>query len=293
MNLRGDLHVHTTASDGRLHPVEVVRKAADCGLSVLAITDHDSVEGVPEAIGAGLEFPGLLVVPGVEINTDVPGTEVHILGYCMSGSDGTLAGTLRRLRDERVKRGRKMVEKLSAVGVDIDWKRVQELAGAGAVGRPHVAQAILEAGYVQSLSEAFDRYIGRKGPAYVERGKVTPEQAVRLIVEAGGFAVLAHPHSLGPEGTESITGPLVAAGLTGLEAYYDGHSRDDVEWLLAIAKRRGLLVTGGSDFHGFGGDRETPLGKADIPAECMEAFVRETGKYRPDLLQTWDLAPTR
>lgn len=290
MKLRADLHMHSVASDGLLHPSELVHRAAGLGLSVMALTDHDSVGGVDEAVSTAREHSGLLVVPGVEINTDVPGAEVHILGYCMDHRDVTLGKELTKLRLSRMGRGRMMVEKLSAIGVSIDWNRVQEIAGDGSVGRPHVAQAMLEAGYVHDLPEAFDKYIGRNCPAYVDREKITPEKAVRLVVDAGGFAVLAHPHSFGAGGIRKILDPLISAGLTGVEVYYDGRTQVDIAWLAELAAKECLLVTGGTDFHGFGGERETALGTTDIPSDCVEAFVNRVRKHNPMLLDHWTLA---
>lgn len=293
MKLRADLHMHSVASDGLLHPSELVHRAAGVGLSVMALTDHDSVDGVDEAISTAREHPGLLVVPGVEINTDVPGGEVHILGYCMDYKDATLAKELARLRLSRVGRGRIMVEKLAGMGVRIDWKRVQEIAGDGSVGRPHVAQAMLESGYVRDLPEAFDKYIGRNCPAYVDREKITPDRAVRLVVAAGGFAVLAHPHGFGSEGIRGILYPLLLAGLTGVEVYYDGRTQTEISWLAELATREGLLLTGGTDFHGFGGERETALGMTDIPPKCIEVFVARARQYAPRFLEHWTLAPSK
>ncbi len=293
MNLRADLHVHSTSSDGRLSPSEVVARAANSGLSVLALTDHDSAEGVQEALETARCHASLLVLPGVEINTDVPEAEVHILGYCMDYRHPAFVKELLSLREGRLERGARMVDRLDDIGIKLRWDRVRELAGEGAVGRPHVAQAMLEAGYVETLAEAFDKYIGRNCTAYVEREKVTPEKAVKLIVGAGGFAIMAHPHSFGAKRTEDIIGPLISAGLAGLEAYYNGYKPCDVGWIVSMAKAMGLLLSGGSDFHGLGGDRETPLGDTEIPGECVEAFVGRAREHRPDLFGEWTLAGAR
>lgn len=293
MKLRADLHMHSVFSDGLLHVSELVHRAAGAGLSVMALTDHDSVEGVDEAIATARGHPGLLVVPGVEINTDVPGAEVHVLGYCMDHRDATLAQELAKLRLSRMGRGRVMVEKLARMGVNIEWKRVQEIAGGGSVGRPHVAQAMLESGFIRDLPEAFDKYIGRNCPAYVDREKITPEKAVRLVVAAGGFAVLAHPHSFGRGGIREILDPLVSAGLTGIEVYYDGRTQAEISWLEELAVKEGLLITGGTDFHGFGGERETALGMTDIPSECVDAFVARAWKHTPGLLEQWTSASSK
>ena len=165
--MKADLHLHTTASDGRLSPQEVVRKAARLGLEVIAITDHDTVEGVAPALEEARNFAELLVIPGVEINTDMPRGEAHVLGYSMDYHDLEFNRVLREVRDSRYERGRKMVAKLAEIAIDIDWERVLQLAAGGTLGRPHIALAMLERGYVSSLRQAFTSYIGRSGPAYV------------------------------------------------------------------------------------------------------------------------------
>jgi predicted metal-dependent phosphoesterase TrpH len=171
--MRADLHLHTTASDGKLTPRELVRQASELKLDVIAITDHDSVDGIQPALEEANNFPGIMVIPGVEISTDVPRGEVHVLGYFIDYKDISFNRTLEELRNSRFERGKKMVAKLADMGIKIDWDRVLELAGKGSVGRPHIAQAIVERGYVSSVREAFDNCIGRNCPAYVERKKLT------------------------------------------------------------------------------------------------------------------------
>ncbi|MBI2858031.1 MAG: PHP domain-containing protein [Chloroflexi bacterium] len=293
MELRADLHVHSIASDGRLSPSELVRYAARVGLSVMALTDHDSAEGVAEAVETARQYPSLLVLPGVEINTDMPHSELHMLGFCMEYRDPVFQKELCGLRMGRLERGRAMVSKLAGLGIIIDWDRVQHLAGDGSVGRPHVAQAILESGYVKTLGEAFDRYIGREGPAYIEREKITPQKAVKLIIDAGGFAVMAHPHSFSPGKIEELLSELVPAGLSGLEVYYGNNKPADVEWLVSIAGKHSLLTSGGSDYHGFGGEKETGLGNADVPTGCIDKFLQRAAKHQPGLVQQWNLTAAR
>lgn len=270
-----DLQCHTTASDGSLTPTELVALAARRGLRIISITDHDTTAGIDEALAAGLRY-GIEVIPGVEINTDVPQGEVHVLGYFVDWKDPTLQATLSRLRAGRVGRAQRMVEKLAALGMPISWERVKAIAGDGAIGRPHVAQALLEAGYVASTAEAFDRFIGRTGPAYVERTRMTPAEATRVIRAARGLPVLAHPVIAGaaeaisePLDLESLLDELTAAGLVGIEAYYPGYPPEVTQDLLGLALKYGLIATGGSDFHGPGiGHGE--LGEVDVPAEVVE-----------------------
>ena len=179
--MKNDLHIHTTASDGRLSPAEVVRRATELGMETIAITDHDSVDGIPLALAAAQAFPNLRVIPGIEINADVPPNEIHILGYFIDYTNSELSASLQWLCKSRWDRAVKMVAKLRALGIDIDWHRVQQLAQGASIGRPHIAQALLEKGFVSSIKDAFVKYIGRDGPAYVEHAKLTPAEAVKLI----------------------------------------------------------------------------------------------------------------
>src|SRR2546430_9967654 len=189
-----DLHTHSTASDGIYSPTELLQRAKDSGLRVLALTDHDSTGGLDEAAQTAKQLD-IDFIPGIEINTDVNGGEVHMLGYFVEYHRPAFQSILKVLRDARERRGQRMVELLNEQGVNIRWERVREIA-EGAVGRPHVAKALMEAGYVQSIGEAFDKYIGNGCPAYVPRYKLTPEDAVRLIVSANGLPVIAHPIEL-------------------------------------------------------------------------------------------------
>jgi predicted metal-dependent phosphoesterase TrpH len=263
-----DLHLHSTASDGRFSPQELVSMAVGSGVEVIAITDHDSVEGTAPALKAAQEFPSLKVISGVEVSTDVPHGEVHILGYFMDCSDPELKGALERLRNSRRVRAQKMLVKLDSLGINIEWERVQEIAGAGSIGRPHIAQAMLEQGYVFSLKEAFAKYIGREGPAYVEREKMTPPQAVELIVKAKGLPVLAHPADI--DHLEELIPQLQKVGLVGLEAYYNNYPQKTIRHLASLAHKYGLIASGGSDYHGLEGIGETPLGSVKIPSECVK-----------------------
>ena len=257
MTSKGDFHTHSTASDGRLSPAEVVHLAAAQGVTYHALTDHDSTEGIAEARRASAEHPGHHLIPGVEFGTDIDGAEVHMLGLFLHPDDPVLQEQLSSLRLGRLGRGQGIVEKLRAMGMLIEWERVQEIAGEAAVGRPHIAQALLERGYVSTLAEAFDRFIGHNGPAYVGREKMTPEDAVRFIRERGGLACLAHPIEVGDYAP--LLPRLAAAGMAAMEVYYKDYQPPVVEMLRRQADEHGLLALGGSDYHGiFGPDEPLP-----------------------------------
>ncbi len=244
MSSRADLHVHTTASDGQLEPEEVVAMAQSLGLCAIAITDHESTSGVAPALQAAAGT-GLTVVPGVEISTESALGEVHMLGYFVEPGTAALEARLQEIREARVRRAQGMVEKLADLGMPLRWEHVRELAGGESVGRPHIARAMVEQGYVSSTDEAFALYIGSGGPAYVSRLKVAPEEAMDLIQGAGGVPVLAHPLQ-----ATDLVPALVKAGLQGLEASYTGYSPEEVRFLEGLCRRYGLVATGGSDFHG-------------------------------------------
>lgn len=266
-----DLHIHSTASDGRLSPADIVHKAVKLGLTIIAIADHDSVDGIAPALVAAQAFPRLKVIPCVEISTDVPHGEVHVLGYFIDYTDHKLMAILDRLRNSRKLRAHRMIAKLGRFGIHIEWQRVQEIAGSGSIGRPHLAQAMLEKGYVASLKEAFTKYIGRGAPAYVEREKMTQVEVVELVLRANGLPVLAHP--LTTDDLEIRVNELKAAGLVGLEAYYDGYTINEISELLSLANKYNLIATGGSDYHGLDTGTETMIGGADVPMESAKRLI--------------------
>jgi len=281
-----DLHCHTRASDGLLSPAEVVAQAAQLGLETIAITDHDTVAGVAEALAVAGRW-GIEIIPGVEINTDVPQGEIHILGYFFHNGwqDAEFGALLHRLREGRVVRARRMVEKLAALGMPIAFQRVQELAGSGTIGRMHVARALAEAGYVATPQEAFDRYVDRRGPAYVERFKLSPDDACRAIARAGGLPVLAHPLAAVSDGVTVTTDlkarlpALCEAGLVGVEVYYPNYTALMTEQLLALARRFDLIPTGGSDYHGpMSGKPE--LGSVYVPRRCLRQLREAAAQVR-------------
>jgi predicted metal-dependent phosphoesterase TrpH len=268
---RVDLHVHSTASDGKYSPAAIISKAAEIGLKVISLTDHDSIEGIIPAMKAAKAFPGLTFIPGVEISTDLADGEAHILGYFIDYTSRELEKELEKFRNSRLGRGRGMVIKLGELGIKIDWARVQEIAGDGAIGRPHIARAMLEKGYISSFEEAFDKYIGHGGPAYVEREKITPEEAVALIVRSKGLPVLAHPFTV--KKPEAILKSLKAAGLVGIEAYYKDNTPAATAATLKLAKKYGLIPTGGTDYHGIGNSGEIMLGGTEVPMKAAEQLI--------------------
>lgn len=268
MNAVVDLHLHTLASDGRLTPTELVRLAAGRGLRTIAVTDHDTTDGLAEAFDAAKEFPGVRIIPGIELSADVPGDEVHVLGYFIDPGDAELQAELRRFRAGRVDRAKTMVEKLAQFGIRLEWERVQHFAGDGAVGRPHVAMAMVEAGYCQEPKDAFPEYLGRNGLAYVERVKLTPQDAVEMIRRAGGAAVLAHPAYMND--MESGVAGLSGAGLSGMEVYYGKYGDDTVRQLARLSREYDLIPCGGSDYHGMGNSDDVPPGYAGPPLESVE-----------------------
>ncbi|MDQ7857377.1 MAG: PHP domain-containing protein [Armatimonadota bacterium] len=284
--MRIDLHTHTTASDGVLAPAALVEEARRWGVEVLAVSDHDTTAGLDEALGAGAAL-GVEVWPAVELSCDVEAGEVHMLGYFVDRTLDWFQALLSRLRDGRSLRARRMVERLAALGVPVEFDRVRQIAGEAAIGRPHVARALVEAGRVRTVAEAFDRFIGRHGPAYVERVKVTPLQAVDVIRAAGGLAVLAHP---GWGGQEGMVPALVAGGLDGIEVYHPDHTPDQVRAYAALAGRYGLLVTGGTDFHGGGLATRVNVGSQYVPEHVLPPLRAAAARRRPGAPPVLDLA---
>ncbi len=275
-----DLHLHTTASDGLLTPRALVQAAAASGLRTIAITDHDTTDGVAEATAAAAELGSLTVIPGVELSTAPDPVECHMLGYFVDITAPGLVSRLRELRLGRTDRGRAMVERLATLGLPLRWERVEQLAG-GSVGRPHIARAMVEQGYVETVAAAFDQYIGSGRPAYVDRPTLTPTESVELIHGAGGVAVVAHPFSPVLPGLDAFLRRLAAVGLDGLEVYYGDYTPERVAQLRQVARRHGLVATGGSDFHGQEVLPQYVLGGTSVPASVVaalrEARVRRHG----------------
>jgi hypothetical protein len=248
-----DLHIHTTASDGTMSPAEVVKYAKDKGLRAIAITDHDTIEGLQEGIQEGARV-GLEVIPGVELSVDFPKGTMHLLGYCIDPASPELADKLIVLQQARLERNLKMVEKLRGLGISIELAEVQATTEHGQLGRPHFAYTLVQKGYAQNLQDAFDRYLGKGRPAYVEKFRFSPQKAIHLIKKTGGVIVLAHPFTLNlpqPQDLEHIIGKLKKKGLDGIEVYYPEHSEGQTKFYRYLAQQYGLLISGGSDFHGL------------------------------------------
>ncbi|MDQ2783448.1 MAG: PHP domain-containing protein [Chloroflexota bacterium] len=242
-----ELHCHSTASDGTYPPARVVAMAAARGVRVLALTDHDTTAGIAAAAGAATGF-GMALIPGVELTCSVDRGEVHLLGYFVAVGDEAFQRRLARFRGGRDARGQAIVEKLNALGIPVRWERVKEIAGDGAVGRPHVGRALMEIGAAATIDDAFDRYLGRGRPAHVERQQLLPADAVQLVRAAGGVPVLAHPLSVA--NLEATLDEMIPAGLLGIEAYYGAYTPDKRDALAKIAARHDLITTVGNDFHG-------------------------------------------
>lgn len=248
---RVDLHVHTTASDGRHRPAEVVRMARDAYLTGIAVTDHDTVAGLEEAFLAGGEL-GILVVPGVEISTESDGKDIHILGYGFRRDDPKLLERLAAQRRVRETRNEAIVAKLRELGVLVAYEEVLQAASAaprgdGSVGRPHIAEVLVARGYARDIRDAFNRYLAEGAAAYVSPPRIEPLEAVRWIHEAGGKAIVAHP---GLYRRDDLVVEWLQRGADGLEAYHSDHDESQQGHYKTLAKSRGKLVTGGSDFHG-------------------------------------------
>jgi len=246
-----DLHTHSNRSDGTFEPAEVVRLAAARGLDVVALTDHDTTDGLAEALATGAEV-GVEVVPGVELSSEYRRTSIHVLCYWMDVGDADLQAELQRLRDDRFRRGELMVERLRELGLDVSFERVREIASGGNIVRPHVAQAMVEAGVVQTEKQAFDEWIADGRPAHVAKHALHPVDAVALIRSVGGVCVLAHPGMWGDQSSvpEELIEAMAAAGMGGLETDHIDHPPEQREHYRAVASRLGLIPTGGSDCHG-------------------------------------------
>ena len=279
---RLDLHLHTTHSDGSCTPAEVVGLAHQAGVTALAITDHDIMTGVADAITAG-EHCGIEVIPGVEVSSIMNQSELHILGYFLDWQDPVLNQRFKTLRDSRHRRNPQMIERLQALGIDITYDEVRALAGSDSVGRPHIARALMDKQVVSSAKEAFDRFLADGKPAYVPRDLPSPAEVIQWIKAAGGLAVLAHPTwvKLADRSLLELVRELKTAGLDGVEVYYSTHAARQTREYLSLAQQLGLLVTGGSDFHGLTKpDIDVGIGKGalHIPTSLLTKMKTAAGR---------------
>jgi predicted metal-dependent phosphoesterase TrpH len=248
-----DLHIHTTASDGVMSPSEIVRYAKAKGLQAIAITDHDTIEGLDEGLleGERIDFE---VIPGIEISAEHSPGSMHLLGFFLDIHHPLLNERLGYLQNARAERNPKIVDRLNRLGIELTYEDVLRASGGGQVGRPHFAQVLLEKNYVRSFQEAFERFLKKGAPAYVDKFRFTAKEAIHFINEAKGVAVLAHPNTLNMNGyseLENLILRLIEEGLKGIEVYYPEHSALEVAQYKTLAERYGLLMTGGTDYHGI------------------------------------------
>lgn len=278
-----DLHTHTTASDGTLSPAALVALAKEKNLAAIAVTDHDTIDGLAEALAAGLTA-GIEVVPGIEISAEYTGGTLHILGYYIDSTDAQFLSTLAVLQKARADRNPTIIRKLQELGLRIELEDVIAEAGNGQVGRPHFAQAMLKKGHVKTAREAFDRYLAKGAAAYCDKFRFPPAEAIGHIKRAGGIPVLGHPSSLNCRSTaeiEAVVEKMVLWGIMGIEVYYPDHNGEQTGLYTELAHRHDLLITGGSDFHGQaikGVSLGSGKGNLNIPYACLAAMKNRCGK---------------
>ncbi len=260
-----DLHLHTSSSDGTYLPSELVQKALGAGLSCIALTDHDTIEALDETIDIGRKS-GLEVLPGIELSAEYDSQEVHILGYLVDYKNPRFLRQLEILKENRIERIHRIVDKLNKLGIDLKAKEVFDLAQGATPGRLHIARALVKSGFVKSIFEVFNKYIGDNGPAYSLGFRFSPQEAVKFIIDTGGIPVLAHPYILR---NDSLITEFIKFGLMGIEVYYPEHSQGEVNFYLRLAEENKLLVTGGSDCHGKA-KPEVRIGMIKIPYELVE-----------------------
>lgn len=268
-----DLHTHSTASDGTLEPKELVDLAMRLGLKGFALTDHDTIDGLPQAVAYGME-QGIDVLPGIELSTNFEGYEVHLLGYLIDWKDPRLTNALVKMTKQRVERARKMLFRLSDLGFPLDFGEIQKIAGEGVIGRPHLALAMVNEGYVTDVHEAFTRFLGKGAPAYVPREKMSLREAVQLLQEVKGIPVLAHPGLLA---NAQLVNRIIDCGIMGIEVEYPEHTSSQKEYLLSLCRQYQLIPTGGSDFHG--NIRDIQLGKCGVSQKIVEQLREKQEEY--------------
>lgn len=282
-----DLHIHTHYSDGVCSPAEVVAMARESDLQTIAITDHDTIDALDEAMLAGKQT-GINVIPGIELSIDAEMPEdghMHILGYFIDPGNSRLNESLHFLREARKTRVLQIIEKLRGLGIELSYEAVEQIAGESeSPGRPHIASALIENGAISSRREAFEKYLAKGAPAYVEKKKLNPQEAIGLIREAGGIAVLAHPVLCGFKKESEIYSLIIKLkeiGLQGIEAYYPMHDPDQTAIYLKIARELGLAVTGGSDFHGYE-DRKNIINQLKLNSNIYTELFRHYQKIKKE-----------
>lgn len=267
MKSKTDLHTHTNYSDGYYSPAELLKKAAEKNISILSITDHDSLEGVKEAIKISPDY-GIELIPGVEISADIRDSEIHILGYFIDPFNLELERYLSFFREERYKRAIRIANKLNNLGIDITIEDITSHAKNSAIGRPHIAQALLDKKYVSSFFEAFNKYIGNNCPAFEKKVHLSPQSACKIISDAGGLSFIAHPGKM----SEELIKELIEDGIDGIEVIHPSHSTTQVKFYRGITNEYFLLESGGSDFHGGRREDDINLGKYFVSPSALEAM---------------------
>lgn len=265
-----DLHLHSTASDGCLTPTELVAKAKELNIQVIALTDHDTTDGIKEALAAGRTY-SVRVIPGIELSTELDDREIHILGYKINRNSPALQKMLNRLKQARIQRLQDITKLLRENGFDITWQEVLAVAGStSSLGRPHVARVMVSKGYASSVKAVFAEWIGQGCPCYVKRFKLTPQDGIDIIHAAGGMAFLAHPGLL-LQGL-TVANSLLPYGLDGVEVFHSMHSDDQIQEILAFARSEELSISGGSDCHGIG---ELKMGTVKISTDIMAGWLKD------------------
>jgi len=267
MSCKVDLHIHTNYSDGYYSPIELIQKVKEAGLDIISITDHDNLSAIYEASSVGKEL-GIEVIPGLELSSDIGDREVHILGYFIDPDNRELERYLKFFREERLKRAIRIVNKLKELGFSISIEDVLEQAKNSAIGRPHIAQAMLEKGLVTNYYEAFNKYIGNNGPAFEKKVHISPQSVVKIISDAGGLSFIAHPGNM----PETLLKELIEEGIDGIEVIHPSHNSFLAKFYKGIVNEYFLLESGGSDFHGGKREDEENLGKYYTSISVLEAM---------------------